>query len=89
LKTEFHPKNRELFEYGSIGDRFYIIIEGEISVHIPNPECRDFKRRYEEIIEERKWQKEMQEQTKMLERQVEVAEQKVKIAEEKLALYRH
>ena len=38
-----------------------MILDGEVSVMIPNPDCRDFKRRYDELMEERKWQKEAQE----------------------------
>jgi hypothetical protein len=55
LTYEFIPKGKEVFEYGSIGEKFFIIIEGEVSVIIPNPECRDFKHRYDMMMEERKW----------------------------------
>lgn len=62
LRYEFHAKGREVFEYGSIGEKFYMILghDGEVSVQIPNPECRDFRRRFEELMGERKWQADMQ-----------------------------
>ena len=34
---------------GSIGDKFYIILQGNVSVMIPNPDIKDFKKRYEEF----------------------------------------
>jgi len=36
-----------------VGEKFYMILEGEVQVIVPNPECRDFKRRYQEILDER------------------------------------
>ena len=47
LTYESVTKGKDVFEYGSVGEKFFIIIEGEVSVVIPNPECRDFKHRYE------------------------------------------
>lgn len=55
LTYESVAKGRYVFEYGSVGEKFFIIIEGEVSVVIPNPECRDFRHRYEAMIEERRW----------------------------------
>jgi len=62
-----------------------MILDGEISVHIPNPECRDFKRRHDEEIEERKWQLEVEEQTRLIENQIVVQKKWVLRAEVKLA----
>jgi hypothetical protein len=43
-----------VFEYGNQGDKFYMILSGEVSVLIPNPECRNFahwlQKYHEEII---------------------------------------
>ena len=55
LTYDFFPRGKEVFEYGSIGEKFYMILEGEVSVMVPNQECRDFRRRFEELTEERKW----------------------------------
>lgn len=55
LTYESVAKGRDVFEYGSVGEKFFIIIEGEVSVIIPNPECRDFKHRYDTMLEERRW----------------------------------
>jgi CRP-like cAMP-binding protein len=56
LTYERCPRGRQIFEYGSMGDKFYMIIDGEVSVRVPNPQCRDFKRRHEIMVEERNWQ---------------------------------
>ncbi len=49
----FKP-GENVFEYGNQGDKFYMILSGEVSVLIPNPECRNFahwlQKYHEEII---------------------------------------
>lgn len=86
LTYEYFPRGKEVFEYGSIGEKFYIIIDGEVSIMVPNPDCRDFQRRHEEIIEERRWKKEMQEQGKAIEAQIALAmKRKLKAEEQALA----
>jgi hypothetical protein len=55
---------------GSVGEKFYMILDGEVSVIIPNPECKDFQRRYQEMLDERKWNKEI----KDTQRSIEIAE---------------
>ena len=37
LKYEFQYVENEVFYYGDQGEEFYIILEGEVSVLIPNP----------------------------------------------------
>lgn len=73
LTYEPMQRGKEVFEYGSIGEKFYMMIEGEVSVLIPNAECRDFKRRYELMIEERKWQVDADELSKVLVQQIAIA----------------
>jgi hypothetical protein len=55
LSYEFQPKHRDVFEYGDAGEKFYLILDGEVTVVIPNPECRDFLHRFEEMQKEREW----------------------------------
>ncbi|CDW81071.1 UNKNOWN [Stylonychia lemnae] len=62
LTYEFKPSGKDVFEYGiiifrllstalgSIGEKFYIILQGTVSVMIPNPDIKDFKKRYEEFM---------------------------------------
>ena len=47
MNYEFCKAGSEVFEYGSYGDKFYIILQGEVKVIIPNPEIWDFKERFE------------------------------------------
>ena len=35
---------------GTIGDKFYILIEGTVSVMLPNPDLKDFKKRYDDLL---------------------------------------
>ena len=37
MTYEFKPANHTIFDFGSIGDKFYIILEGMVSVLLPNP----------------------------------------------------
>jgi len=32
---EYHPAGSNVIEYGDVGDKFYIVIRGEVSVLIP------------------------------------------------------
>lgn len=48
MNYEFCPAGHDVFEYGSYGEKFYIILQGEVKVIIPNPEIWDFKERFEE-----------------------------------------
>jgi hypothetical protein len=50
-----------VFEYGNVGDKFYMILGGEVSVLIPNPECRNFAH----------WLQKYHEEIAFLERQIE------------------
>lgn len=37
MKHEYHLQGDTIFDYGSVGDKFYLIIKGEVSVQIPLP----------------------------------------------------
>ena len=39
---------------GNLGEKFYMILDGEVSVLIPNPENRNFSHWFQTLIEERK-----------------------------------
>lgn len=67
-----------------MGDKFYMIIDGEVSVRVPNPQCRDFKRRHEVMVEERDWQARAAERSKVLARQIAMAQMKKANAEAKI-----
>lgn len=77
LKYEFQPKQRDIFEFGDQGEKFYMILEGEVSVVIPNPECKDFQHRYEELQKEREWDKRIEEQSKVMHKQIELAKRRI------------
>lgn len=85
LNYEYIQRGQDVFEYGSIGEKFYMIMEGEVSVMIPNPECKDFKRRYEELLEQRAWEQKVNEQGMLLEKQIAYARMRVARAEMHLA----
>jgi CRP-like cAMP-binding protein len=36
IKYEFHKEGDVVFDYGSVGDKFYLIIRGEVAVLIPS-----------------------------------------------------
>ena len=36
VKYEFHEAEEVVFEHGSVGDKFYLIIKGEVAVLIPS-----------------------------------------------------
>ena len=38
LEYEYYKKNQIVFDYGSYGNKFYIIIKGKVSVLIPSPQ---------------------------------------------------
>uniref|UniRef100_A0A0G4IA73 Cyclic nucleotide-binding domain-containing protein n=1 Tax=Chromera velia CCMP2878 TaxID=1169474 RepID=A0A0G4IA73_9ALVE len=37
LEYEFYPAGAEIFTWGDVGDKFYIILRGSVSVQIPDP----------------------------------------------------
>ena len=53
LQYEHMEKGKDVFEYNSMGDKFYIILKGTVSVMIPNPDHKDFKRKFEEFQKHR------------------------------------
>ena len=42
-------------KYGDIGDKFYLILRGVVSVEIPNPSILDWKSKNEEYMRLKKW----------------------------------
>ena len=44
-----------VFEYDSIGENFFIILNGEVSVNIPNPILKDMKKKYGRYLQLRDW----------------------------------
>ena len=42
LQYELFRKNETIFNYGDIGDKFYLILSGHISVRIPSPNYKKF-----------------------------------------------
>jgi hypothetical protein len=43
-----------IYILGETGEMFYVILQGSVSVRIPNPDVKDFKKRMEKEEEERK-----------------------------------
>ncbi|KAL4474434.1 hypothetical protein ABPG72_007833 [Tetrahymena utriculariae] len=43
LHYEFVPKGKFLFHYGDIGEKFYFIAKGKVSIHVPRPSKEIFK----------------------------------------------
>lgn len=48
LNFKFSWKHYLICSLGSIGDKFYIILQGSVSVLIPNSDIRDFRKRFDE-----------------------------------------
>jgi hypothetical protein len=44
-----------VFEFGSEGKYFYIILSGEVGVNIPNPIIKNWKDKYAEYLDLKKW----------------------------------
>ena len=61
-----------------------MILEGEVQVIVPNPECRDFKRRYQEILDERQWVKDQEIKGKELDEMIAKVKKRLEWAEEKV-----
>ena len=36
MKYEFYPEGKNIMDYGEVGDKFYMVIQGWVSVLIPN-----------------------------------------------------
>eukprot|EP00347_Sterkiella_histriomuscorum_P023290 403335214 len=53
LTYEHIEKGNDVFEYNSMGDKFYIILKGTVSVWIPNPDNKDFKKKFEDFQKHR------------------------------------
>ncbi|TNV87944.1 hypothetical protein FGO68_gene15687 [Halteria grandinella] len=49
LTYEFVPKGCNVFEYGSQGDKFYILLQGEVGVLIPNSNDYNYREVREQI----------------------------------------
>ena len=37
------PANKYVVKYGDYGDKFYIILKGELTVQVPNPKIKDWE----------------------------------------------
>ena len=48
LNYEHFNKNDIIFEYGSQGDKYYLIIRGEVAVMLPSKKQQEVSRLYEE-----------------------------------------
>ena len=35
MQHEYHPAGYKIFDYGDEGDKFYMIIEGSVSIWVP------------------------------------------------------
>jgi len=35
MTYEFHRSGKDVFQHGDMGDKFYMIIAGGVSIHIP------------------------------------------------------
>jgi CRP-like cAMP-binding protein len=40
LKHEYKRKGDYVFKFGDFGDKFYVILTGEVSVRIPDPKMK-------------------------------------------------
>lgn len=45
LRYEFHGEGTNVFDYGDIGDKFFMIIDGKASVWVPKKEDGLIKRK--------------------------------------------
>ena len=58
LKFEYFNSNDKVFEYGSIGDKFYLILKGSVSVMLPSKNQKEamttFIQRQESLLNEKK-----------------------------------
>ena len=61
---------------GNLGEKFYMILEGEVSVLLPNPENRNFTH----------WLKTLHEEIKNYERLIERETKRLHLIKEKLAM---
>ena len=48
LNHEFKKPNENVFDWGSTGDKFFIILHGTVNVLIPHPDIKDAKIKIEE-----------------------------------------
>jgi hypothetical protein len=63
-------------DIGSLGEKFYMILDGEVSVLIPNPECRNFPH----------WLKTLHEEIKTYEKLIERESKILQLAKERMSL---
>ena len=45
FQVQQYPAHTNIFEYGSSGQYFYVILNGQVSVHIPNPLIKYWKQK--------------------------------------------
>jgi CRP-like cAMP-binding protein len=41
LKYEYKKRGDFVFKYGDVGDKFYVILKGSVTVRIPNPKKKN------------------------------------------------
>jgi CRP-like cAMP-binding protein len=49
LTYEQFKLDDRVFEHGTVGDKFYIILEGEVAVMVPNLEINKVKKRIDGV----------------------------------------
>jgi hypothetical protein len=51
-------KGTDIFKYGDYGDEFFVIMKGNVGVHIPNPLIQGWKSNYNRMHQLEKWKEE-------------------------------
>ena len=52
-----NASGEKIIQYGEYGDQFYIIIQGKVSVEIPNPVIRAWKDEFKKYSDLQAWHK--------------------------------
>jgi CRP-like cAMP-binding protein len=52
LILEHYPKGAVIFNYGDMGDKFYIILSGQVRVMIPDPAIKSSRDQMNRVVED-------------------------------------
>lgn len=55
MTLEHFKPFQHVFEHGSIGTKFYMILQGSVSVTIPNPKIREWQIKQQEFKQLLEW----------------------------------
>ena len=51
MQFEEYKPNDYVFKYGDDGDKFYLVIKGKVTVHIPNPKVKAWEHKYQTLCQ--------------------------------------